>query len=168
MKTLLLLSFICSTSIYGETFKLPTGTTFRAHMDGFDCGTFGPESDYVTAPADYKSRNIEFIQLSADKELNNFLIELAYVGENNSLCTYGAFFVRNRDEVRLNLDYSEVVASGDSSDCIETQDWLNNALSSVKYQASKRGFRYVAVTLLENQENNICETNYLRAVFDRR
>lgn len=168
MKLLLLLTLTISSALYAETFKLPQGTTFRAQADGFDCGVFGPESDYVAAPALFSERDITFFQLAADKELNYFLLELSYPGLGGEVCTYGAFFDRSRETKRLNLTHSALVTNGASEDCVATQDWLNQRLASLSYEPSKRGIRYIALTLIEDESNDVCESRFVRAVFDRR
>ncbi len=169
MKCLIaLLALASSATALSETFKLPMGTTFRAAADGYDCGTFGPEDDYVAAPLSYDEHEISFFQLSADKELNNFLIELNYPAADNSTCTYGVFFERNRETKRLDFSYSQIVAETDSALCEGTRQWLDSELASVSYEASKRGFRYVAITLKEGVELQSCASGTTRIVFDRR
>lgn len=167
-KLLFLSSLLVYASVQAETFKLPMGTTFRAAADGYDCGSFGPEDDYVSAPLDYENNEISFFQLSADKELNHFLIELTYPGEAGALCTYGAFFDRNRETKRLDFSYSQVVTDAGSEQCQVTRQWLDAEFSSVPYEASRRGFRYVAVTLKEGAELQTCASGTTRIVFDRR
>lgn len=157
-----------ATTATAEVFKLPMGTTFRAKADGFDCGTFGPEADYVVAPASFGEKEITFGQLSADKELNHFLIELSFPSETGANCTYGAFFIRNREAVRLDFDYSNLVSDVDASECASVSTWLDNNLTSLPYEASKRGFRYVAVSLVDNAPAELCESGVVRVVFDRR
>lgn len=168
MKLLILLALTISSALYAETFKLPQGMTFRAHADGFDCGTFGPESDYVAAPLSFSEHQINLFQLAADKELNYFLLELTYPGLGGELCTYGAFFDRSRETRRLNLTHSALVSYGASEDCTATQEWLNQQLASISYEPSKRGIRYIALTLIEDESNDVCESRFVRAVFDRR
>ncbi len=166
----LILTIIIATSFatQAETFKLPMGTTFRAAADGYDCGSFGPEDEYVNAPLEYEAREISFFQLSADKELNHFLIELTYPSEVGTLCTYGVFFDRNRETKRLDFSYSQLVAESETQVCETTRQWLDAEFSSVAYEASRRGFRYVAITLKESAQAQACASATTRIVFDRR
>lgn len=159
---------IFSWALSAETFKLPMGTTFRAAADGYDCGTFGPEDDYVPAPMSYEEHEISFFQLSADKELNNFLVELSYPSEAGTTCTYGVFFLRNRETKQLDFAYSEIVTDSETSLCESTRTWLDQEFASVPYEASRRGFRYVAVTLNKVVGPASCASGTTRIVFDRR
>ena len=151
-----------------ETFKLPQGTTYRAQADGVDCGVFGPEDQYVVLPHDYQIRGINFTQLSADKDLNQFLVELSFTAKDQSQCIYGAFFERNRETKRLELIYSELEATGSKIVCSTTSEWLDQQLFNVPYEASRRGFRYVAITIVEDTPNDVCTSGNVRFVFDRR
>lgn len=167
MKGLIFLaSLMIGSTTLAETFKLPAGTTFRAKSVGYDCGEF--TSEYLGAPKEYLERKIEFVQLSADKHLNTFLVEANYEGTNGEKCIYGGFYDRDRTTVRINLSSSEVVTDGDVENCLDGQMWLDNKLSSVKYEASKRGYRFVALHVVEDAKNELCESNTVRTVFDRR
>lgn len=168
MKTLLMLLAVMSfsTVAVAETYKLPAGTTFRAYGIGYDCGEFF--KGQVEAPREYASKEINFTQFSADKDLNTFLIEATYPAKNGEgQCIYGAFFNRDRESKKLNLDYSLLTKTHESSECSEEFDWLNNKLTSVNYYASKRGIRYIAVDAVLG-ENDVCSSNQVRMVFDRR
>lgn len=167
MKSIILLSsLILGTQAMAETFKLPAGTTFRAQGVGYDCGEF--TTDYLPAPTMYAQRNVEFVQLSADKHLNTFLVEANYEGAEGQKCIYGGFYDRDRSSVRINLSSSEVVTDGAMENCLEGQAWLDEKLGSLKYEASKRGYRFVALHVIEDEQNELCETNTVRTVFDRR
>ena len=150
-----------------ETFKLPEGTTYRAKAAGFDCGTFNHK--YVQAPIEYRERQVEFKQLSADKDLNKFLFEAVYPAENGVTCTYGVFFDRSRDTKTLNLTHSAVVTTeGNEEACIAGQNFLDAQLTSLPYEGSKRGLRYIAAQILTETANDVCESGNVRIVFDRR
>lgn len=166
MKLIALSLLVLSTSVVAETFKLPAGITFRAKGVGYDCGEFSTDP-YKSAPKDYAERKINFLQLAADKDLNTFLIEATFPNAQGVECTYGAFFNRSRDAKTLDLDHSELVTSADPASCAETINFLDKNLSSVKYFASKRGIRFIAVELL-NEQNEVCENKNVRTVFDRR
>ena len=165
MKFIALPLLMLSTTVMAETFKLPAGITFRAKGVGYDCGEF--TTDYKPAPKIYAEKNINFLQLSADKDLNTFLIEATFPNQDGVNCIYGAFFNRSRDSKTLDLDHSELVTSASPESCQETINFLDKNLSSVKYFASKRGIRYIAVELL-NESNEVCENNNVRMVFDRK
>ena len=166
MKFITLSLLVISSSVMAETFKLPAGITFRAKGVGYDCGEFTSDA-YKPAPKAYAEKNINFLQLAADKDLNTFLIEASFPNAEGVECIYGAFFNRSRDSKTLDLDHSELVSAAEASSCAETVDFLDKNLSSVKYFASKRGIRFIAVELL-NEQNEICENNNVRTVFDRR
>ena len=166
MKLIALSLLVLSTSVMAETFKLPAGITFRAKGVGYDCGEFST-APYKPAPKDYAEKKINFLQLAADKDLNTFLIEATFPNTEGEQCIYGAFFNRSRDSKTLDLDHSELVTTADPFSCAETIAFLDKSLSSVKYFASKRGIRFIAVELL-NEQNEICENNNVRVVFDRR
>ena len=170
MKLIALSLLVLSTTVMAETFKLPAGITFRAKGVGFDCGEF-TNDPYKPAPIAYAEKNINFIQLAADKDLNTFLIEAIFPNDAGIECTYGAYFNRSRDSKTLDLDHSELItvadADADADSCAETVAFLDKNLSSIKYFASKRGIRFIAIELL-NGPNEVCENNNVRAVFDRR
>lgn len=150
-----------------ETFKLPEGTTHRARTAGYDCGTFG--NKYVGAPEAFRYRGIEFKQLSADKDLNKFLFEAVYPSSEGKACIYGIFLNRNRDTKTLDFTDSIVkTEEGNEDFCLETKNFIDTELRSVAYEGSKRGLRYVAVEIVKDQENDVCDTNSVRVVFDRR
>ncbi len=173
MKRLVIAMAFISTATYAqstpwtETFKLPEGTTYRARAAGYDCGTFG--NKYVEAPESFKSKNIEFKQLSADKDLNKFLFEASYPSSKGKECVYGIFLDRNRDSKTLDFTHSIVkTEEGNEDYCLETQQFIDTELKSVAYEGSKRGLRYVAVEIVKDQVNDVCESNSVRVVFDRR
>lgn len=164
MKSLLALALL-STSAFAqdwtETFKIPEGMTYRVKAAGYDCGTFGPK--YVEAPVKMTEQNVTFRQLSADKDLNKFLIEATYPNANGEQCVYGAFFDRKRDGRTLDLTHSLTQGEG----CEATQTFLDAQFASSPYEASKRGIRYIAVNVM-NESNEVCESGIVRMVFDRR
>ena len=170
MKTLLLATALLSTSAFAqdwtETFKLPEGITFRARAAGYDCGTFG--SKYVAAPESFKSLNIEFKQLAADKDLNKFLFEAVYPSSEGQTCTYGIYLDRSRDTKTLDFNHSVVQTAGSEESCLEGKDFLDSKLVSANYEGSKRGLRYVAVNVMTDEANDVCENGTVRIVFDRR
>ncbi|WPU64730.1 hypothetical protein [Peredibacter starrii] len=171
MKTLAILTLFASTTLmaqtWTETFKLPEGMTHRARTAGYDCGIF--TSKYVSAPETFKSRSIEFKQLAADKDLNKFLFEAVYPGTEGQQCIYGIYLDRNRATKTLDFTHSLVVtAEGMEEGCKETQSFLDTELASVAYEPSKRGIRYIAVQIIKDTPNDVCENGNVRVVFDRR
>lgn len=171
MKILLTLSVLFSGSLmaqsWTETYKLPEGTTYRARAAGYDCGTFG--NSYVAAPENFRSRQIEFKQLSADKDLNKFLFEAAYPGTQGHTCIYGIYLDRNRDDKTLDFTHSVVTTTEGMEDtCLDTQAFIDQELQSVAYEGSKRGLRYIAVQIVKETPNDVCESGNVRVVFDRR
>ncbi len=164
MKTLLFTAILLSQTVLADTFDLPEGITFRARGVGYDCGEFFTE--FKTAPQDYKAKNIEFVQLAADKDLNAFVAELSYQTESET-CSYGVYFRRERDTKTMNFEHSEILAKKNPENCLDTKSWLDDQLSSVKYYASKRGIRFIALEL-PKVNNDICESGTVRTVFDRR
>ena len=166
---LALVSFGASAQTWTETYKLPEGTTFRARTAGYDCGTFiTPGQKYVEAPENFRSRNIEFKQLSADKDLNKFLFEAEYPGTDGEKCIYGIFLDRSRETKTLDFTHSLVTTKGSEEACLDTKAFIDNELRSNAYEASKRGIRYVAVEIVKDTPNEVCETRSVRVVFDRR
>lgn len=157
--------FLLLGSAFAETYKLPNGTTFRAKGIGFDCGEFFKGT--VPAPKEFAERGINLYQMAADKDLNTFLIEAHYPASNGDQCIYGAFFNRSRATKTVELDYALITKTNEASDCSETEAWLSEKFNSMKYHASKRGIRYVAFDVIEGA-NDVCESEQVRAVFDRR
>ncbi len=173
MKTLILAAALFSTGViaqeWTETFKLPEGTTFRARGVGYDCGTFITTTEtYVRAPQVIIDKNIDFKQFAADKDLNKFLIEIEYPGSTGEKCIYGMFLDRDRDNKALNFTHSQLKTAGSDESCLETKDFLDNEYRVLPYEASKRGIRFVAVTLVQDTANEVCESGTVRTVFDRR
>lgn len=168
MKLIALFFSLMITSFFthAEEFKLPMGTTFRAYMTGFDCGEYN--LGYVQSPKKFENRNIEFKQFSADKDLNNILLEIHYTGDQGERCFYGGFFLRNRSSVELDFNYSEIKTNGDITNCTSKEAWLNNHWQDMRYETSKRGHRYVAVVVDRDEQDIICESKISRAVFDRK
>jgi hypothetical protein len=173
MKTLILALTLVSASAmaqvtpWRETFKLPEGTTYRARTAGYDCGTFG--NKYVAAPESFRTKGIEFKQLSADKDLNKFLFEASFPSTEGKECIYGIFLDRNRDDKTLDFTHSLIkTEEGNEDFCLETKNFIDTELRSVAYEGSKRGLRYVAVEIVKDQVNDVCDTNSVRVVFDRR
>lgn len=171
MKTLIIAMTLASGNLlaqsWTETFKLPEGTTHRARTAGYDCGTFG--SKYVTAPEILSSRGVEFKQLSADKDLNKFLFEASYPGVQGNTCLYGIYLDRSRATKTLDFTHSFVKTDeGLELGCLETKEFLDAQLKSVGYEPSKRGLRYIAVDVMKDEANEVCESNQVRVVFDRR
>lgn len=148
-----------------DTFKLPAGITFRAKGVGYDCGEF--ITDYKPAPKKYADKKIEFVLLAADKDLNTFLVEGKFPGTAGETCAVGIFYNRSRDTKTMELDHTEILTTGDVQNCVETQTWIEKNMSSTKYYASKRGIRFIALEVMD-EENEVCENNIVRTVFDRR
>nr|BDT28603.1 hypothetical protein BHI3_20690 [Bacteriovorax sp. HI3] len=162
---LFLALMLLSTTAMAEVFKLPAGITFRAKGVGYDCGEFFTE--YKPAPKKYADQKITFLQLAADKDLNTFLVEGTFPGTDGGLCTFGLFLNRSRDTKSMEIDHTEVVSTGNVEACFETKNWIDDNMSSMKYYASKRGIRFIAFEVM-NEENDVCPNNTVRAVFDRR
>lgn len=166
MKYLLLIGAFLASSAYAETFKLPEGMTYRARGAGYDCGTF--TTSYKPAPELIKEREITFVQAAADKSIRKFLIEATFPGATGELCTYGAFLDRDKENGVLNLTESLIVTEGAEEDCADGIQFLDERLTSVKYEASKRGYRFIAFQLFYDEANDVCENGNVRIVFDRR
>lgn len=170
MNYLLFATALFSSNVFAqewvEAFKLPEGTTYRARAAGYDCGSFG--STYVDTPESFRAHNVEFKQLSADKDLNKFLIEAAYPGVEGQVCKYGVFLDRNRDNKTLDFTHSLIVTSGLEEDCLTTKSFLDEQLVSAAYEGSRRGLRYVAVEVIKDEVNVVCDSDKVRIVFDRR
>jgi hypothetical protein len=167
MKTLFVLVLTFSTLAHAnwtETFKLPEGMTYRARTAGFDCGKFG--NTYVSKPARFDQ--IDFKQLAADNKLNKFLIEAEFLGSKDKKCIYGAFLDRNRNLKTLDFTHSLIHTEGDVRDCSEIQSFLDQQMSSMMYEGSKRGLRYIATQIITNETNEVCSSGNVRVVFDRR
>ncbi|EQC46086.1 hypothetical protein [Bacteriovorax sp. Seq25_V] len=164
MKCFILL-LVAVSALASDNFKVPTGTTYRVKGIGYDCGEFF--KDIKEAPLQYSERAIAFDKLYADKDLNIFVIETSFPGISGNLCTYGLFYQRERATKTFELSYGELLETNTEEDCLEQIEFLNIKIKSMKYYPSKRGIRYLAVDVL-NEENNICEGNQVRAVFDRR
>lgn len=165
MKKLILLMVLLNTNIFAEIWKLPAGTTYRVKGVGYDCGKFF--RGYTTTPKLYAERGINFDLLTADKHLNTFSIETSWEASNGEMCYYGLFFNRARETRTLDLDYTMEQATSDQTDCSGNQEFLKKVFNSTPYEASKRGTRYIAVDVI-NGENDVCEGGQVRAVFDRR
>ncbi|MES2527331.1 MAG: hypothetical protein V4598_09590 [Bdellovibrionota bacterium] len=170
MKMFIALALISTSGFaqtWTETFKLPEGTTFRARMTGFDCGTFG--TTYVGAPENIRAQAVEFRQLAADKDLNKFLIEADYQGTDGQKCIYGVFLDRNRDTKTLDINHSEVkTTEGLEAGCESTRLFIDTLFTASGYEGSKRGLRYIAVNVVADTANDVCESGTVRTVFDRR
>lgn len=165
--TLTLLSTGAFAQEWTETFKLPEGMTFRARMAGYDCGKF--TTNYVAAPENVRSTGLSFRQLAADKDLNKFLIEGEYPGLEGQLCKIGLFLDRSRETKTLDFTHSLVDApEGLEDGCEETRVAIEGLLTSAAYEPSPRGIRYLAVNVLTDTANDVCESGTVRAVFDRR
>jgi hypothetical protein len=171
MKMLLAILTLASTSLWAqswtETYKLPEGTTYRARMTGYDCGTFG--STYVEAPVAFTQNQVEFKQLSADKDINKFLIEAAYPGAEGQSCIYGVFLDRDRATKTFKFGHSIVTTDeGMAEGCQPTKAFIDSHFQDVAYEASKRGIRYIAVEVVKDGAREVCESGVFRAIFDRR
>ena len=164
MKKLFLAALFVAGPVLADTFNLPEGITFRAKGVGYDCGEFF--TDFKTAPEEFAAKNINFVQLAADKDLNAFVSELSYTNDADT-CSYGVYWRRDRDTKTLNFERSEIIAQNNSANCADTKEWLDNQLATVIYYASKRGIRFIALEL-PVVKNNICESGVVRTVFDRR
>lgn len=164
MKFLFLMTLLITETTHADTFNLPEGITFRARGVGYDCGEFF--TDYKPAPVDFRERGVEFVQLAADKDLNAFVAELKYPATNGKSCSYGVYFKRERDTKMMNFEHSEIIATN-TENCLDKKEWLDDQLNSVKYYASKRGIRFIALEL-PKVNNDICESGTVRTIFDRR
>lgn len=171
MKTFIALFALVTTSVsaqtWTETYKLPEGTTYRARMAGYDCGTFG--SSYVEAPLEFTQNQVEFKQLSADKDINKFLIEASYPGAQGQSCVYGVFLDRDRATKTFKFAHSVITTEdGMGEGCEATKVFLDARFQDVAYEASKRGIRYIAVEVVKDGAREVCESGSVRAIFDRR
>ena len=171
MKSLLLTAVLLAPAAWAqatwtETFKLPEGITYRALAAGYDCGTFG--NSYVGTPESFRAHNIEFKQLAADKDLNKFLFEAVFTPAEGQTCTYGVYLDRNRDNKTLDFTHSLIVTNGAEEACAAGKAFLDQQLVAVQYEGSRRGLRYVAVEVIKDEPNDVCETRSVRIVFDRR
>lgn len=165
MKKLILLMVLLGTSVFSQEWKLPAGTTYRVKGVGYDCGKFF--KGYTQAPSEYKERGINFYILTADKHLNTFSVEASWTTEVGEECIYGLFFNRARETRTLELEYTLDKSSGTGESCLANQQFLRERLKSTPYYASKRGTRYIAIDVI-NEENEVCRGPQVRAVFDRR
>lgn len=167
MKTMILALSLFSTAAFAqewtETFKLPEGMTYRARMAGYDCGKF--TTKYVSAPENVRSTTLVFRQLAADKDLNKFLIEGEYPGTEGQICKIGLYLDRNRETKTLDFTHSLL---GTAEGCDGQRSNIEALLTSAAYEPSPRGIRYLAVNVLTDTANDVCESGTVRAVFDRR
>lgn len=170
MKSFLLATILLSSHAmaqsWTETFQLPEGITHRALAAGYDCGTFG--TTYVGAPESFRAHNIEFKQLAADKDLNKFLFEATFPNAEGQTCIYGVYLDRSRDTKTLDFNHSVIKTEAAEESCAVGKDFLDSKLASAAYEGSKRGLRYVAVQVIKEEANDVCETGNVRIVFDRR
>lgn len=144
-----------------------SSTTHRVKNIGYDCGEFFQGT--VDAPSVISSKNIEITRLDADKDLNNFLVKATFTAENET-CYYGAYLDRSRETKTLDFNHSVLLSTSTnpSEKCLENQKYLDEVFKSSSYYVSKRGIRYIAVDVI-NGENEVCsESQNVRAVFDRR
>lgn len=149
----------------GDLFSIPTGTTYRVKGVGYDCGEFF--TPILNAPKQIAERGLNFYKLSADKDLNIFLIEVNYLGANSASCTLGLYFNRNRADKTFDLSEVKLLEVENILECQENREYIENKLAKTNYYSSKRGIRYIAFDII-NEENDICENNNVRAIFDRR
>lgn len=144
-----------------------SSTTHRVKNIGYDCGEFFQGT--VEAPAVISSKNIQLTRLDADKDLNNFLVKATFNLEGET-CYYGVFLDRSRETKTLNFNHSVLLSTNTnpSEKCLENQKYLDEVFKSSSYYVSKRGIRYIAVDVIQG-ENEVCsESQNVRAVFDRR
>ncbi|WP_419168699.1 hypothetical protein [Halobacteriovorax sp.] len=169
MKRIILLATILTSSVFAQIWPLPAGTTYIVKGTGFDCGKFirRYKVEYTQTPKVFLERGINFNLLTADKDLNTFSIETSWSTNNGQVCQFGLFFNRARETRTLDLDYTMSQTNDDSKSCLENEELLKSKLQSATYTASKRGIRYIAVDIL-NEENNVCDENRVRLIFDRR
>lgn len=166
MKKLLVLSALLTNVAIATPYSLEQ-TTHRVTGIGYDCGEFF-KGTTEKAPKLFEDNKIEFTRLDADKDLNDFLIHAkSQIGDVT--CEYGIFLNRERSDKTLNLTKLESTTSSlDSlSVCEEKISLLTEIFSKANYYASKRGIRYIAVDVI-NGENDVCTSGNVRAVFDRR
>lgn len=141
-------------------------TTHRVKSIGYDCGEFfkGPSA----APVEFTDKGVEFTRLDADKDLNFFLVKAVLTSKEGKTCDYGVFLDRSRDTKTLDFNHSVVLSSTNEVEgCLPAKEFLDTKFKSVNYYVSKRGIRYIAVDVI-NGENEVCESGNVRAVFDRR
>ncbi|MFG1492849.1 hypothetical protein [Halobacteriovorax sp. ZH4_bin.1] len=169
MKRLFLLTILLASSVSAQIWPLPTGTTYFVKGTGYDCGQFirRYKVEYTTTPKVFLDKGIKFHLLTADSDLNVFSIETSWNTESGQLCQFGLFFNRARETRTLDLDYTKSQTNGSPEACIENEELLKSKLQSSSYEASKRGIRYIAVDIL-NEENEVCDANRVRLIFDRR
>ena len=144
-----------------------SSTTHRVKSIGYDCGEFFQGT--VEAPSVISSKNIELTRLDADKDLNIFLVKATFSAENET-CYYGVFLDRSRETKTLDFNHSVLLSTNGtpSEKCVANQNYLDELFKSSSYYVSKRGIRYIAVDVIQG-ENEVCsESQNVRAVFDRR
>src|SRR5690606_22819664 len=144
-----LLSFgaIAQTTPWTETFKLPEGMTYRALAAGYDCGTFG--DTYVPTPSRFQTHNVVYRQLAADKDLNKFLIEATFTGNEGNNCIVGVYLDRNRDNKTLDFTHTLLQTDGTEESCLEGREFISTQMAHTAYEGSRRGLRYVAVEIMK-------------------
>lgn len=165
-KIMLGLALVASFQVTANDSIALESTTHRVKAIGYDCGEFFQGT--VGAPLEISSKGIEFTRLDADKDLNFFLVKGIITTPSGNSCDFGVFLDRSRDT--KTLDFNHIVtqaANGDVSECLEAEKNLENRFKNASYYASKRGIRYIAVDVV-NGENEVCESGNVRAVFDRR
>ncbi|MFG1486345.1 hypothetical protein [Halobacteriovorax sp. RZ-2] len=169
MKNLILLVTLLTNPVSAQIWPLPTGTTYFVKGTGYDCGEFirRYKVEYTTTPKVFSEKGIKFDLLTADSDLNVFSIESSWNTESGQTCHFGLFFNRARETRTLDLDYTKSQTNGSPEACLENEELLKSKLQSSAYEASKRGIRYIAVDIL-NEENEVCDGNRVRLIFDRR
>ncbi|EPZ49228.1 hypothetical protein M902_0893 [Bacteriovorax sp. BAL6_X] len=169
MKRLFLLTILIASSVSAQIWPLPTGTTYFVKGTGYDCGEFIKryKVEYTTTPKLFSEKGINFDLLTADSDLNVFSIETSWNTESGQHCQFGLFFNRARETRTLDLDYTKSKSNGSAQACLENEMLIKSKLQSAKYEASKRGIRYIAVDIL-NEENEVCDGTRVRLIFDRR
>ncbi|WP_412471853.1 hypothetical protein [Halobacteriovorax sp. RT-1-4] len=169
MKKLILLVTLLTNPVSAQIWPLPTGTTYIVKGTGYDCGKFISryKVEYTNTPKVFSDRGIQFDLLTADSDLNVFSIETSWKTLSGQTCQYGLFFNRARETRTLDLDYTKSQTNGNPEECLGNENFLKTKLHSSAYEASKRGIRYIAVDIL-NEENEVCESDRVRLIFDRR
>lgn len=158
-----LASFLTTLAFGVGAHTIDFDTAYWAQGVGYDCGSF--EDLPVPAPEIYTQKEIQFKKLSADRPLNNFMLEVSYKGQDSSTCNYTSLYVRNRATLKLDLAYSEVDAP---EVCGATKEWLDTELANPGYDATPRGHRYLAINIIDGFENDYCEGPVVRALFERK
>lgn len=158
-----LITVLTTIAFASSSHSIEFNTAYWAQGVGYDCGNF--EDLPVPAPEIYTQKEVKFKKLSADKPLNNFMLELSYKGAHEVTCEQTNLYVRNRMTQKLELTHTEVNLP---EFCGPTKSWLDEELKNPAYDATPRGHRYLAINIIDGQENEYCEGPVVRAIFERK